>query len=53
MSLTPENSSTGWLSFGERFITPENSSTGWLGFGGRFNDRYTVNFRESAPNFER
>jgi hypothetical protein len=37
-SSTPENSSTGWPSFGEHFITPENSSTGWPSFGEHFND---------------
>ncbi|QDM22414.1 hypothetical protein FIU28_15555 [Tardiphaga sp. vice154] len=36
MSLTPENSSSGWPSFGEHFITPENSSSGWPSFGEHF-----------------
>ncbi|WP_208610754.1 hypothetical protein, partial [Bradyrhizobium shewense] len=36
MSITPENSSAGWPSFGEHFITPENSSAGWPSFGEHF-----------------
>jgi len=33
MSITPENSSAGWPSFGEHFKTPENSASAGLVLG--------------------